>query len=429
LIIRLPFRSFIRLKFLNVAMLGFALIFFGCSQPQSAKETTAGVPPKDWPQKMQQLSKVLSDLLPFIASQKKFTDPANAEKIERDTTELKSLTHALKTGEMPNNDPSMKVVSQLFDDDLSRALASLKNGNRDYARRILSDTSSYCIQCHTQTNNGPEFPRLTLELQMKDLKPLDRAEFLTATRQFEPALAAYKQALSEPDLASTDAFAYETAAREALAISVRVHKDPKEALGLVKTIKKNRALPAPFKKTTAAWQKSLEQWKKERPKKLARNEDPSLHELNQAEALINAARSSGAAPLDSSQDIYYLRAGSLLHDLLQRPTHTDELSARALYLLGVASEATRDTNFWGMHETYYEQCIRLRPVTEQSRQCFGRLKDSVLMGYSGSAGTVVPPSIQKRLDSYELLAFGPAGDLRSKPPLAPGEPTKDSTPE
>ncbi len=419
----------IRLKVLN--SLASVLVFscLACSHPLPEKEMTAGVPPKDWPQKMQQLSRVLSDLLPFVASPKKFGDPANSEKIERDTLELKTLAHALKTGEMPSNDPSMKVVSQLFDDDLSRALASLKNGNRDYARRILSDTTSYCIQCHTQTNNGPEFPKLTLDLQTKDLKPLDRAEFLTATRQFEPALAAYKQALSEPDLASSDTFAYETAARQALAISVRVHKDPKEALSLVKAMSKNRALPVSFKKTAAAWQKALETWKKEKPKKLAKNEDPGLHELNQAEILINSARSTDAAPLDGSQDIQYLRAASLLHDLLQRPTRTDELSARALYLLGLSSEATRDTNFWGMHETYYEQCIRLRPHSEQSRQCFSRLKESVLMGYSGSSGTSVPPSIQNRLDSYQLLAFGSPANGSAKPSAAQPEPTKDSQSE
>lgn len=411
--------------FLIFGLLGASIVStLGCSHPQGAKQTTAGAPPKDWPQKMQQLSQILSDLLPFVANPKKFSDPANAEKIERDTTELKALAHALKTGEMPNNDPSMKVVSQLFDDDLARALASLKNGNRDYARRILSDTTSYCIQCHTQTNNGPEFPMLSFDLQMKDLKPLDRAEFLTATRQFEPALVSYKQALSEPDLAKTDTFAYEAAAREALAISVRVHKDPKEALGLIKAISKNRALPAPFKKTTAAWKKSLEEWRKEKPKKLAKNENPALHELAQAETLIAGARSAQSNPLDGSQDIPYLRAASLLHDLIQRPTRTDELSARALYLLGISSEATRDTNFWGMHETYYEQCIRLRPRTEQSRQCFGRLKDSVLMGYSGSGGTVVPPAIQKRLDSYQLLAFGDT-DESGEPPSESLDKKKD----
>jgi hypothetical protein len=381
---------------------------FACGHPQTAKDSTAATPPKEWPQKMQRLSVLLTDLLPYVANPKKFSDPGNAAKIEQDTSELKSLAHSLKLGEMPSNDPSMKVVSQLFDDDLGRALASLKSGNRDYARRILGDTTTYCIQCHTQTNNGPEFPRLTLDLQMKDLKPLDRAELFAATRQFEPALTAYREVLTEPELARADSFAYESSAREAMAITVRVHKDPKEGLRLIKAIEKNKALTPAFKKTAGAWKKSLESWRKEKPKKLGKSEDPALHELNEAEALIAMARKNEETPLDHSQDIIYDRAASLLHDLLQRPNRTDELSARALYLSGLSSEATRDANFWGLHETYYEQCIRVRPQSEQAKQCFERLKQSVLFGYSGSSGTVVPGEVQRRLDSFQVMAYGPA---------------------
>lgn len=386
-----------------VGLLFTSALMAACGHGSLTQTSTAGAPPKDWPAKMQRLSAVLSDLMPYLASSKKFSMKENEAKIERDTAELKSLAHSLKTGEMPNNDPSMKIVSQLFEDDLSRALSSLRSGNRDYARRILSDTTTYCIQCHTQTNNGPEFPHLAMNLQTNDLKPLDRAELFAATRQFEPALENFKLALAERDLAQTDTYAYQAAARDALAISVRVHKDPKEALGLIKTIEKNKELSPAFKRTVASWRRSLEAWKKEKPSKTPKT---ALQELTEAETLIAAAQKNQGAPLDNSQDIVYERASSLLHDLLQRPDRSDELSARALYLSGLASEATRDSNFWGMHETYYEQCIRTRPLTEQARQCFGRLKDSVLLGYSGSSGTTVPPDVQKRLDSYEALAFG-----------------------
>jgi tetratricopeptide (TPR) repeat protein len=390
-------RTFILISVIS-GLLGAA-----CSHSPSKMESTAGKPPEGWPQKMQRLSAVLTDLMPFIANPKKFSAKENSEKIDRDTAELKSLSHALKIGEMPNNDPAMKVVSQLFDEDLDRALSALHSGNRDYARRILSDTTSYCIQCHTQTNNGPEFPKLSMDLQVKDLKPLDRAEFLAATRQFEPALDSFKRALSEPELASRDSFAYEAAAREALGISVRVHKDPKEALTIIKSIEKNKALKAPFKKSVSSWRRTLEAWRKEKP---AKGLKTPLQELGEAEALIENAKKAASDPLENSQDLVYERASGLLHDLLQRPERTDELSARALYLSGIASEATRDSSFWTMHETYYEQCIRLRPETEQARQCFAKLKDAIEAGYSGSSGTRVPPEVEKRLQNFKVLAFG-----------------------
>lgn len=388
---------------MKICLLAFvtALLLNGCSsvKPQSPPPT-----PVDWRAKMQDLSKVLTDLLPFVADSKRFNDPANAAKIEKDTADLKALAHELKVGQMPNSDPSMKVVSSLFDDDLSRALAGLRGGNRDYSRRVLSDTTSYCIQCHTQTNNGPEFPLLKMDLQVKDLKPLDRAEFLAATRQFEPALTAYRQALSEPELARKDSYAYESAAREALAISVRVHSNAKEAESIVKAVLKNRAISPAFRKTASAWQKSINDWRREKAPKMKKSDDPTLKELTYAEELISKAGS--APPLDDSQEVTYYRAAGLLHDVLQRPNRSDELSARALYLSGVVAEATRNTNFWDMHETYYEQCIRLKPLTEQARQCDDRLSDAVKMDFSGSAGTNIPENVQTRLNELHDLAYG-----------------------
>lgn len=384
-------------------LLVLCCLLVACTHPQTPPPPPA---PHDWASQMQRLKVVLTDLLPFVASSKKFNDPASAAQIEADTAELKSLAHALKTGAMPNSDPSMQVVSSLFDDDLGRALSSLKTGNREYARRILSDTTSYCIQCHTQTRNGPEFPRLKLDLEVKDLKPLDRAEFLTATRQFEAALSAYREVLSEPTLAREDSFAFEQAAREALAISVRVHRDPREAAQITKAILKNKGLSPAFTKTVKAWDESIKIWKKEKPPKYKKGEDVARRELEQAETLIKDARARIGDRLDNSEEITFERAASLLHDVLQRPGRSDELTARALFLSGVASEATRETDFWGLHESYYEQCIRTKPATEQAKQCFERLNDSVLAGYSGSSGTHVPPDVEKRLEAFKALAFG-----------------------
>ena len=41
------------------------------------------------------------------------------------------------------------MTASLFEEDLRRAISSLKNGNRESARLILQDTTAYCIQCHT----------------------------------------------------------------------------------------------------------------------------------------------------------------------------------------------------------------------------------------------------------------------------------------
>jgi tetratricopeptide (TPR) repeat protein len=414
-------KSVLRLKLLFSAspvLLGLLLVQLACSSSvkpqagapaeqlspaaqasiaQSAQVDSSGKP---WPEKMQSLSKTLSDLLPLVASKSKFNDVKNFDRIDVDTKSLSSLAHGLKAGAKPNNDPSMQVVSGLFAEDISRALESLHNGNREYARQILRDTSSYCVQCHTQTNNGPDFPRLNLSINTNELSLVEQAEFFAATRQFDRALDSYQKALADDNYAKKDPFGWEQAARVALAITVRVKADPNEAQKLVAKMGGHPGLSAATQEAITDWKTSINDWLKE---KLPKPQTPK-EILSRAEFLVQKAQKRQDFPLDHTQDVSFFRASGLLHDLLQSYRTRDETFARALYLAGIASEATRDMNFWTLHESYYEQCIRVLPHTKQAQQCFDRLNDSVTLGYSGSGGVRIPPDVAKRLDVFKTLA-------------------------
>jgi hypothetical protein len=134
-----------------------------------------------WAQKMQSLSTALSDLLPIVASPQKFAAAKNQARIETDVKALRALAHSLSQGAAPpNGDPSMTLVSGLFAEDIDRALESLHSNNKEYARAILKDAANYCVSCHTQADNGPSFPRLSLDIKVKDLPRLERADFFAA---------------------------------------------------------------------------------------------------------------------------------------------------------------------------------------------------------------------------------------------------------
>lgn len=385
----------------------------GCSSSKTGTEqktdALANPVPATWHEKMQALSQALSRLLPVVSSRAKFNDPKNQATIDEDTRQLRSLAHSLKSGNVPNADPTMKMMSHLFGEDLDRALEGLRGGNRDYARQILKDTTSYCIQCHTQTNNGPDFPHLNLNIDTNQLTSLEQAEFYAATRQFSPALEAYERVLADKSLAKTDPFAWEQAARSALAIVVRVKNDPKETSSLLSRIEAHPTLPETTKRSVRVWKKSVRDWSKEPKQPLKTTEDV----LKKAESLISLAQKNQEFPLDHSQDILYFRASSLLHDLLASPDRSAETTAKTLYWAGMASEATRDMNFWTLHETYYEQCIRVQPHTKQAELCFKKLKESITIGYSGSSGTQIPPEVKRRLDALEARAGEKAPEKES----------------
>lgn len=372
----------------------------GSAGSATAPGTNAANPEAPWPEKMKSLSETLSDLLPLVASRVKFQNEKNGEKIEAGTRRLRSLAHSLKAGSAPNADPSMKIMSGLFEEDIERALEGLHAGNREYARQILKDTTSYCIQCHTQTNNGPNFPKLDLKINVSELPPVEQAEFFAATRQFDRSLEAYERALKDPNLAKLDPFEWEQSARSALAIVVRVKNDPKTAGQLLARIQTPASLPASTKTAITAWRKSIQDWSKEKRGKPTSPKGV----LSTAEELIKTAQKHQEFPLDHSQDIVYFRAASLLHEFLQSKGSSDDLSARALYLAGIAAEATRDMNFWTLHETYYEQCVRTLPHSKQALECFERLRESVTLGYSGSGGVRIPPEVNRRLENYRAMA-------------------------
>lgn len=398
---------------LFVGLTALSLITSGCTSASRDQDKSASAqmpeeaPASSWAARMQQLSQTLAQLMPLISSSRKFNDPANAQKIEQTTQSLSKLAHTLQDTPKPSADPTLMAVSGIFEADIARALDALRGGHRDYARNVLRDTTSYCIQCHTQTNNGPNFPQLKLDIDMKDLTRLEQAELYAATRQFENALEAYRHVLVGPDLVSRDAFEWENAARSAIAIAVRVKKDPKEALDLVRAIAKNPGVPQQMRASMTSWEASLNEWRREKPRG---NPERAETLLKDAQMLVARAQKRQSFPLDHSQDILFFRASSLLHDLLGRDPKADGLDgeerARTLLLAGVAAEATRDMNFWTLHENYYEQCIRFRPGSEPAKQCFNRLKESVTLGYSGSAGTQIPPEELRRLQRFEKIAKG-----------------------
>lgn len=407
-----------RLFFSLVGSVLVALILINCTHQTNGAPapTTSGA----WHGRMQELSKNLSQLWPIIANEQKFADPANLPAIEQRTNELRKLAHVLNANTpRPNNDPSLGLVSDLFAEDIETALTSLRSGRVQYARRVLLDTTSYCIQCHTQTDRGAKYPRLDLQADLSGLTPIEKAEFFAATRQFETALQEFETLISDKNFAKTQPFEWQRAARSALAISVKVQKDPNRTIALIKKMEANPSTPQFMKENIQPWLRSANEWRSERSPAI----QSPYQALNRAEKMIERAQKGQRDPLDQSQDITYFRASGFLHEILATRAARDRISTKALYLAGIAAENTRDLNFWTMHETYYELCIRRMPHTELARMCYKRLNDSIIQGYSGSAGTQIPPDIQQRLTTLKGLS-----DPVANPAVPQPSPTTSPSP-
>lgn len=372
-----------------------SILVLGLSYTTFAQEKAKPEAAASWSGQMQNLGDVLAQMIPFLSNPTKFSDPKNSQVINDYVKKLSSLSHTLGKGVVnPDADPSLQFVSNQFEDEIKRAQEALNNGHRDYARHLLKNSTSYCIQCHTRNSTGPHFADGKLAEAIAQMPNLDRGEFFAATRQFDKALGEFKQVLKT----SKNVIEWDRSARYAMAIAVRFLNSPEQALEVAQLILSSEQAPLFLKEDAIVWKKSISDWQKEVQTK------KQIQGLKQAEKLIATARKVQKFETDHSADIYFLRASASLHDALGGGLKGEEKS-KALLLTGRCYDALRDLNLWSLHEQYYEACIRNTPHTKISKECYTKYEQSVFMGFSGSQGLMLPIDIQAKLTELKALTI------------------------
>ncbi len=353
-----------------------------------------------WREKMQDLYRALVELTTDASSEQRFNAPANHSRIEKNTKKLMDRAHEMsEKGLSPDADPTIKMVSGLFQDETKRAYWALKSGNRAYARGILNQVSSYCIACHTRNNSGPSFASLPLEPVSKGLDALEQGRFYAATRQYDRALDTFLKVVDDPSAPIQRPLEWEQAIRSGLAIAVRVKKDPDQAQALVERVIASKKAPYFLKQDAAQWKVSIVKWREEIPRRALT--EAGLHV--EAMQLIAQARELQKYPMDHSADVLYLRATAVLHELMQ--TAPDgRFSQDALFLAGMCYDILRPLHLDDLHEIYYEACIQKIPHSPTAETCYRRYEQSTYEGYTGSSGTHIPEEMRLKLERLESLA-------------------------
>lgn len=364
-----------------------------------------------WNKKMQDLYQSLTELMVDISSDQKFNSPSNFKRIENNAKTFADLAHDIsaitrdgktkngETIESPDSDPSIPMIASLFADDTRRAYEALKSNHRAYARTILKTVSGYCVGCHTRNNKGPDFAKLAEKPEVKSLTKLEHAEFMAATRQTEKALSEFDNIISDSKTIKERPIEWEKAVRYAMAISVRVKKDPDQALKFADKILNTKEAPTFIRDDAAIWKASIQDWKKEMSRKLMTEEGLYAEALR----LINKAKEVQTFPADRAGDIYFLRVSALVHDML-RMAPDGPNAANGLLLLGISYEALRDLNLWSLHEFFYESCVRKAPHTDVAKTCYKHYEQAMYHGYSGSGGLAIPKDVKVKLKELESIA-------------------------
>ncbi|MGZ3775242.1 MAG: hypothetical protein ACXVCY_03780 [Pseudobdellovibrionaceae bacterium] len=365
------------------------------------KTEPAKATPETWRAEMQIMKSTLTDLLPYASNSEAFNAPQNAMKIQ---DYLQKLTNGAKTltqfhGQLKNTqDPTVGFVAQSFESNMASIQESISKGRRDYARFLILNTMSYCIECHTRTNSGPQFFGSETNKATLSLDPVERVEYYISTRQFKDALKTIEDTLKQNK--DTSLFANEKLIRYGITLTVKYFQDPAAALKLLKLASSTATIPFFLKRDIKSWEGSLNDWKKEKSSSSSNvNSKIELAKnfISKAENVDSKLNSLHAG------DVLLLRANAILTGLFNE-TLTTAQKTRVLFLIGESYRLLPEHLFWTLHESYYEACIRTSPHTIQAERCYDAFEDSVLQGYTGSAGTYIPESTQKQLNELKKLA-------------------------
>jgi hypothetical protein len=352
---------------------------------------------------MARLTAPLRALLSRSSSPMEWEDPRNRAEVEKDLKTLLGGAHDFKgIVTSKGEDPAIAILQPYLTREASITLSAYQVGQYEYSRMNLRNVVSTCIGCHSRDPDfripsGPEN-----ESPLKKPSALENARFFSAVRNFDRSIEEYHKALFQPGLAKSNLYTWERAFREAMAVLIRVKRNPEEAGQLVKKLRSANSVPYFLKRELEEWQKDLGVWLKEKAEKQG-NENTSYAKIQR---VFRTAIQKKRYPMDHSADALFLRLSSLLYEYQRRYPHSKHLP-EIWYLLGVSHLTLDLPPFENLHEQYLEACIRSKPHSTLALTCYSNLEQSVYFGFTGSSGTRIPDEVKSKLLELWGLSFIP----------------------
>lgn len=329
---------------------------------------------------------------PYIASEERFVDPEQRDKIAEIIQDLRLNFHKLeripsKYHTLPGFDENVKSVADLLDDSSRR----FNEGKTSYAWWRLRKLPSDCFTCHATYKVENRYSNAGVIDQSLD--PLNRARFLLATRQFNEAQDAFVSVLKNSDYRLN----FNEALRSLVLITTRINRNPKEGAEQLREIVRTTTLPDEDKREALQWADELHAWSKERSQ-------PNLSAVLRAEQLIE--RGSKVSPDARQNDVALLRGTAILHQQLEEGKIPRELRPRALYLLGFAYTKLPLFFSESWAEMYLERCITEFPGSAVAKKAYTAYREQIFDEYTGTAGTDIPAEMKLHLEELHDKAYG-----------------------
>ena len=344
---------------------------------------------------MQDVFGAMRVLLPLSLSAERFEDPANRLEIDAALARLESSSGRLAAHGRGEN-AAFEMLSGSLAADARDLHSRWTRGHRDEARFIVQQLTETCVACHSRLPSDRDSPlsaRFASEEFVRSLPLRERAKLEYATRQFESALESYEAMLASTEItpSTLDLGGY---LDEYLEICIRVRTDPARGERALQGFLRRPGLTPALRAEVERWIGSL--------RELA-SQPRRASTLDEARALVDRAEDRKRFADEREALVLYLEASSVLYRALEGSLPERRDRARAYYLLGLVDTRIGRAFWLSQAESLLEASIRLAPETKTAAKAYALLEDFLIAGFTGSAGTQVPPDIQELLDELETL--------------------------
>ncbi|MGH0036784.1 MAG: hypothetical protein ACQGVK_17300 [Myxococcota bacterium] len=347
---------------------------------------------------MQSIFGSMQVLLPLSVDDDAFADPAYRERI---ATALANLS--LRAGEVAGHaksdeDRRIHFLAGSLEREAQETEKRFLDGETEGAQFFVQRLADFCVACHSglpSRSDSPLAVDFVDESQLKSLPPDRRALLQVATRRFDDALTTW-----EAWFASTSVHIAELLdpLTDYLTVAIRVKNDLERPVPTLEKLADRKDIWAHLRGDLHEWVATL---------KAHAKLDERAPSLANARRTLEEARAVIQFPSDRRALVHYLLASSELHRWIEANESAGSADlAEAYYWLGLV-ETRINGNYWVSESDFYlETAVRLAPRSDVGRRAFALLEEETLLGWTGSAGTLIPSDVSERLAELRALTEG-----------------------
>lgn len=288
-----------------------------------------------------------------------------------------------------------QVTFDLLNRRLDEALALGERRNIDLLRRSVAETFELCGACHSQDSvTRPAFG-------VSKIRALDEflaAEFSYLTRDYESALTSAENYF-EGEMRTDERD--QVMLERVLSIGGEIYADPTFTVGQLTELLPE--LTGGSRQRATDWIHVLNRLADEDSGLQSPLEQKSIRALDR---FLGREYLSIASSLSvNEQEAFWVVNRGALSRMLASNASSDEVP-RLLYWLAVSDRALHYRYYNALSTAYLERCVESYPDHPYARQCVEEYEFLVLINFSGSGGTRVPPEVQERLNALRAKAYG-----------------------